>query len=471
MPTAIVEDPPAIAHVSDASPYAIAQDGLAELIDAAVQTRRLEAMQAAMRVDVINLAVDYAMRSAEAFTAPSLSPARRRELARRAVIAELATALRLPERTMSRLVSEAWTLTTELRSTLAALHSGSIDEAHARVIIDETAGLVEASVRERLDAELAARAATMTAASLRRVARRLREAAQAESLAERHDRARAERRVEVEPARDGMAWLHMHLAAGDALLIRDRLDRVAADVRGAAGEASGAADDRTPDQLRADVVRDLLLHGVPPIGEAFHVAAATARPTVHVTVPVLTLLGVDDAPGELEGYGPIDPDTARRLAAQAPSFTRILTHPVSGTVLEVDRTTYRPPADLARWLRVRDETCRFPGCNRRAARSELDHTGDWADDGRTAFDNLAHLCPYHHHLKHETSWSVRHLEHGTLEWRSPAGRRHVTEPAVRIPARAARNPAGAAPDPTPGMPPDRSETARTDLAPSNAPPF
>lgn len=464
MPTAIAENPPAIAHVPDSSPYAIAQDGLAELIDAAVQTRRLEAMQAAIRVDVINLAVDYALRSAEAFTAPSLSPARRRELARRAVIAELATALRLPERTMSRLVSEAWTLMTELRSTLAALRSGSIDEAHARVIIDETAGLAEASVRERLDAELAARATTMTAASLRRVARRLREAAQAESLEERHERARAERRVEVEPARDGMAWLHLHLAADDALLIRDRLDRVATDVRGEASETSGITDGRTPDQLRADVARDLLLQGIPPIGEAFHVAAATARPTVHVTVPVLTLLGVDDAPGELEGYGPIDPDTARRLAAQAPSFTRILTHPVSGTVLDVDRTTYRPPADLARWLRVRDETCRFPGCNRRAARCELDHTDDWADDGRTAFDNLTHLCPYHHHMKHETSWSVRHLEHGTLEWRSPAGRRHITEPAVRIPARAA-------PDPTCATPLDRVGNARTDLAPRNSPPF
>ena len=440
MPTAIAEHTPTVADVRDSSPYAIAQGGLAGLIDAAVQTRRLEAMQAAMRVDVINHAVDYAIGSADAFTAPSLSMARRRDLARRAVIAELATALRLPERTMTRLVSEAWTLATDLPATLAALRSGSIDEAHARVIVDETAGLTEAPVRGRLDMELADRATTTTAASLRRIARRLRESAQADSLAERHERARAERRVEFEPARDGMAWLHLHLAAGDALLIRDRLDRVAADGGDGASGASGNADDRTPDQLRADVARDLLLHGVPPVGEAFHVAAATVRPTVHVTVPVMTLLRVDDAPADLEGYGPIDPETARSLAAHAPSFTRILTHPISGSVLDVDRTTYRPPADLARWLRVRDETCRFPGCNRRAARCELDHTEDWAGDGRTAFDNLAHLCPHHHHLKHETSWSVRHLHDGTLEWRSPAGRRHETEPAVRMPAHAATGP-------------------------------
>ena len=74
MPTAIAEHPPTVADVRDSSPYAIAQGGMAGLIDAAVQTRRLEAMQAAMRVDVINLAVDYAIRSADAFTAQSLSP-------------------------------------------------------------------------------------------------------------------------------------------------------------------------------------------------------------------------------------------------------------------------------------------------------------------------------------------------------------------------------------------------------------
>lgn len=42
------------------------------------------------------------------------------------------------------------------------------------------------------------------------------------------------------------------------------------------------------------------------------------RPRVLVTVPALTLLGVSDEPATLEGYGPIDHDTAMRLAATAP---------------------------------------------------------------------------------------------------------------------------------------------------------
>ena len=149
----------------------------------------------------------------------------------------------------------------------------------------------------------------------------------------------------------------------------------------------------------------------------------------------MTLMGESESPGLLDGYGPIDADTARRLAARAPSFTRILTHPVSGAVLDVDRESYRPPADLVRWLEVRDETCRFPGCNRAARRSEIDHTVDWHNDGRTAFDNLAHLCAPHHHLKHETSWSVRQIGEGSLEWTSPTGLRHLTHPANPIPDR------------------------------------
>ena len=84
---------------------------------------------------------------------------------------------------------------------------------------------------------------------------------------------------------------------------------------------------------------------------------------------------------------------------------------------------------------MRDETCRFPGCNRAARRSDIDHTVDWHNDGRTAFDNLAHLCAPHHHLKHETSWSVRQIGEGSLEWTSPTGLRHLTHPANPIPDR------------------------------------
>lgn len=416
----------------------MAQNGLAELVDATVHAQRIEAMHAAMRVDLISLTVDYALRSEQAFVAPTLSPSRRREMARRAVTAELATALHVPERTMERQIDEAWTLSTTLPATLAALRSGSISLQHARVVVEETTPLGDdPELRGRLDEQLAALATTKTAASLRREARSIREELQVETIAERHRAARAKRRVELEAAHDGMAWLHALLPAAEAMLIKDRLDHVARAAVKEDGAAAGTDVDVIArpgrDQARADALRDLLLYGRLPSSSGFAKAAKAVRPTVHVTVPVLTLLGASEQPGHLDGYGPIDAETSRRLAARAPSFIRLLTHPVSGTVLDVDRTRYRPPADLKRWLEVRDGTCRFPGCNRRAIGCEADHSFDWQYLGRTAHDNLGHLCALHHHLKHETSWSVRHLAGGVFEWRSPAGRIHVTHPAHRMP--------------------------------------
>jgi hypothetical protein len=144
----------------------------------------------------------------------------------------------------------------------------------------------------------------------------------------------------------------------------------------------------------------------------------------------MTLLDRTTEPGVLDGYGPIDAETARTLAGAASSFVRLLTHPVTGAVLDVDRTSYRVPADLRRWLQVRDETCRFPGCARAAIRCDLDHSEDWAGQrGTTAHDNLAHLCAAHHHLKHDTAWSLQHLADGVLEWTSLTGAHYRTVPA------------------------------------------
>ncbi|GAA1751360.1 hypothetical protein GCM10009747_05970 [Agromyces humatus] len=460
-----------MASLDDRSPYAIAQDGLAELIGASVQAQRVEAMNAAMRVDVLFLTVRYAVRAAEAFVAASLTPERRREMAHRSVTAELATALHVPESTMQRQLDEAAALSTRLPATLAAMRDGAISLAHARVIVEQTSDLGDdRDAVAKLDALLAEYAKTNTAATVRRKARQVRDEVVSESLAERQRTARAKRRVEFEAAADGMAWLHAFLPADDAKLIFDRLDRVARANHETSAPALAAEPERsihphggridsdgivrvraeqlTADQVRADAARDLLLYGTLGNESAFADAVARVRPSVHLTVPVLTLMGESDAPALLDGYGPVDAETARRLAARAPSFTRILTHPVSGTVLDVDRRSYRPPADLAQWLQVRDGTCRFPGCNRSARRSDIDHTIDWADEGRTAFDNLAHLCGPHHHLKHETAWSVRHTSAGTLEWTSPAGATRLTHAANPIPD----PPPELAPGPSPDEP-------------------
>ncbi|WP_353808518.1 HNH endonuclease signature motif containing protein [Agromyces sp. SYSU T00194] len=394
-----------------------------------------------------NLAVDAEECADATATAAGRSPhpaQRVRELERRSLVAEVACALRLPERTAECLIDEAESLVCDLPATLESLGSGTISYRHAQRLIDHALSL-PAETRPAFESVALPLAARLTPARFDARARRLRERMHPDSIAERACRAADERTVSLEPARDGMAWLHALLPAAPAA---EAFARVRA---AAAGLARIEGEQRTEAQLRADVLSDLLTGRAeaPEPGESAQpgeaalrgdaargtsVATGTGRfartrPTVFVTVPVMTLLGAGDEPGELHGAGPIDADTARELAARAPSFIRILTHPETGARLSIGRDRYAVPSDLRAALVTRDETCRFPGCGRAAEQCEVDHVADWAHGGRTDATNLAMLCPKHHHLKHETGWSsAPGPDPGSIEWRSPTGRRHTSDP-------------------------------------------
>jgi hypothetical protein len=189
---------------------------------------------------------------------------------------------------------------------------------------------------------------------------------------------------------------------------------------------NGTEDDRTADQRRADALVQLGLDAL--AGEVSTVLPRQQRlrPAIQVSVALSTLLELDDQPGEITGIGPIPAALARRLAAD-PSGTwrRLVTDPL-GRLVDYGRSTYRPPAELARHVIARDRACRFPHCTRPAAQAELDHTRPWADGGCTDASNLVSLCPRHHHLRHETRWSYTRDTHDTVTWRSPTGRTYTT---------------------------------------------
>lgn len=194
-------------------------------------------------------------------------------------------------------------------------------------------------------------------------------------------------------------------------------------------ETAPTAEQRSLDELRADIFADLVLTAAPTAhGEGD--ALGAIRGQVQITIPVLTAAGKGDEPALLTGYGPIDNQMACELAAGAPGWDRVMFHPHSGLPLAVDR--YRPSAELRRFLRARDERCRFPGCTRRPVRCEVDHTIDHAKGGRTREGNLAHFCPRHHTVKHATAWRVRQLGGGVLEWISLTGRRYRDRPPAVV---------------------------------------
>ena len=343
-----------------------------------------------------------------------------REFAIRAFVAELATTLVLHEATAGGLVADARRLTGEFPATLAALAGGAICVNRVRSLL-EVASTLPAECVPEFEASALERASRETPSAFRRRIRRLRERMHPVVLDDRRQRAAEERRVCLEPVEDGMAWLSLYLEAERGVAIIAHLDALA-DARQVADSVEGRP---TLAQLKVDLAADLLLgrsnaDSESPIG--------VVTPKVYVTVPALTLLGHTDEPAELDGYGPIDADTARRLAAHAPSFRRILTHPETGAYLSYGRNKYRVPADLAGYLRVRDGGCRFPGCSRRAAGCDVDHTTDWATGGATRHDNLAHLCRKHHRLKHRTGWRMSQEPGGEIRWTSPAGREYLSTP-------------------------------------------
>jgi hypothetical protein len=151
---------------------------------------------------------------------------------------------------------------------------------------------------------------------------------------------------------------------------------------------------------------------------------------VQITVPVTSLTGVTSGGGELNGRCAVDDVTARRLAGNAPGWDRVFTHPVTGTVLEVDR--YEPLACQRRFLTARDVRCRAPGCRRPVRDGQIDHTHERRDGGATRLDNLAGLCVRHHTLKTETDWTVTQIGGGSLVWRSPLGFTYRDDPPKRV---------------------------------------
>ncbi|CAN5185662.1 hypothetical protein BH20ACT5_BH20ACT5_05880 [soil metagenome] len=148
---------------------------------------------------------------------------------------------------------------------------------------------------------------------------------------------------------------------------------------------------------------------------------------MHVTVPLTTLIGLTEDPGHLRGFGAITAQVARELAASDAVWRRLLTDPVSGTVLDVGRTSYVPPAGLAEHVRTRDGTCRFVCCGLPSLRADLDHTVPFPV-GATSAEDLSSLCRHHHLIKGHSRWQVEQTGGGTLRWTSPTGQVRATTP-------------------------------------------
>jgi hypothetical protein len=445
-----------------------------DLVDAIVGFERATSWAAARQAELL---AEFARRrptedaeAAQSDTACSISPY---------AADEVALALRVARGTAAVRLQNAQRLDSELGETRQAWQDGRIDATKVRAILDATANLrltgrpqLCTAVQDRV----LGRASEQTAGQLRAALARAVIAVDPAGAAERHKQARRDRRVAVNPELDGMASLWALLPAPDALSAYEWLTRLA--------RGMGAEDPRGMDARRADLLVALLTGRLAVAGPhsssattddgaveqtAEHLAGQAAeqsatgaareavdqaadpaaeaasgrqagrqpfpqpvnpgKPLIQIVIPYDTLTGTADHPADLVGYGPIPAPLARQIAADG-IWKRLVTDPLSGALLDYGRTTYRPPAALADFVRARDVHCRHPICRRRAIDSELDHTIAYAGDvGETSASNLYATCAHHHHGKHDApGWSVVQHADGQISWTTPTGHTYASNP-------------------------------------------
>lgn len=325
---------------------------------------------------------------------------------------ELAAALRLTNRASHLHLNLAFSLA-RLPAVMAALLAGRIDAARARVICDETVELDDDAAREMAGWILGPAPELTTS----QIGRRLRHRIMSEfpdAARKRHRRGLEERKVEARPNPDGTAdLLGRQLPLERVGRIMDRIEEISRRLK-------RSGDHRPIDQIRADVYCDLL--------EGRHLHSSRRSGGVKITVDLVTLVGLADEPGELDGWGPVIADLARYVARQNSDGTWEfdITDPATGLPVVTGVTRRRPTTGQRRHVEARDRTCSFPTCPVPAHRCHLDHTIDHRLGGPTEVDNLGPLCPRHHlRTKHGAGWDLEQPSPGTFVWTSPRGHRYV----------------------------------------------
>ncbi|MCT7656956.1 13E12 repeat family protein [Mycobacterium deserti] len=368
---------------------------------------------AAARQARLTAALDENRRCAEAHRG---IPAAKRG---RGLASEIALARRDSPNRGGRHLGFARALVHEMPHTLAALETGALSEWRATLIVRESACL-EIEDRRALDAEMCADSSKLNGRGDKRIeadAKAIAYRLDPHAVVDRAVRAESERTVTSRPAPDNMAYVTAFLPMAQGVAVYAALRR--------AGDACG--DGRGRGQVMADTL----------------VERVTGRPadvpvpvTVNLVVTDETLLGGDTAPGQVPGYGPIPAAIACRLASDAiaderskATLRRLYRHPSSGALVAMESRARRFPDALARFIALRDNTCRTPYCD--APIRHTDHANAHAAGGATSELNGLGACEACNYAKEAPGWRVTTLRRRDgahiSEVTTPTGARHQSQ--------------------------------------------
>ena len=199
----------------------------------------------------------------------------------------------------------------------------------------------------------------------------------------------------------------MRIPAAQAVAVYTALDNIAQGLK-------YEGDSRTASQIMCDTAVE-------------RITGQKQADDIAVEIGILmtseSLLGDEDVPAMLSGYGPVPAAIARHLATGSKAWLRrLFTDPMTGTLVDRDKTRRRLDGPLAGFVRDRDQQCSRPYCDCRIR--DIDHKQAFNGSNTTA-DNAQGLCKRSHTTKHLPGWRVDNSTHGTV-WTTPTGHTYTS---------------------------------------------
>src|SRR5829696_10026693 len=292
-----------------------------------------------------------------------------------------------------------------------ALAEGRVAGGHVDAVARLAASLDDAGRAElrALEATLVAAAARMSVEEHQREMQRLQRLLSRDDGVGHHERLRRQRHLK--------RWVDKVSGMCHTELVLDPLtDAKVAAVFDAAvtRECGRPGDDRSLDQLKADVVVDLIVrppgdHGGRPVPEVVVlVDEATLGDGVHDRTVAET------APGQ-----PVPVEAIRRLTCDGDLIPVVLNG--DGVTLEHGRARRVATTAQRRALRVMYRTCGHPHCQVGFEHCDIHHAVPWQRGSVTDVANLLPLCSKNHHLVHEGGWHLALRPDRTIRLERPDG--------------------------------------------------
>jgi hypothetical protein len=306
-----------------------------------------------------------------------------------------------------------------LPATLESARAGRASLSNV-TLIAQLANAVGVEQVAPLEHILVGAAETLEPAAMRTLTQAARLQIDPDGVLDDDNRAHERRWFECEQSYGGAWFLRGQLDAEGGAVVKAAIDALAhglspGETRSGSQRRADALVDMSAAQLRCGDHRDV--HGQRP-----HLTVTVSADTLRSDTRNAERLHPDSAahPAALHGVGPIHPETARRIACDAvrtmvtvaaPADAAVWMPSTSAVPLSVGRATRTIPAHIRTALHLRDQGCRFPGCDRPPAWTDGHHIIHWADGGPTELENLVSLCRQHHRTVHEQGWLI-HIADG-----------------------------------------------------------